>query len=131
MIRCPRFAVAYLSIVFSFVFGGSELSAQLAIPSSWPAETENRLKDIYDRGEFRAPKIQVDWFPDSNGYTLQERDPSSDKTVGVRYDVRTGQRLESKQGDDQQTGRRTLRSPDGKHVLEFRDRELFVRNIET
>ena len=44
------------------------------------------------------------------------------------YDVRTGKRTESKAGEAKQSGRGLLLSPDGRSVLEFQDRNLFVRD---
>ncbi len=88
-------------------------------------ETENRLKTIYERGEFTARNFQVEWLADSSSYTVLEREPITGKMVRTAFDVRTGQRIESRPVDE-------LRfvSPDGKRVLEFQDQELFVRDLE-
>ncbi len=100
--------------------------AQIADDLSWRTMTETRLQAIYDRGEFRVPGLQAKWLPDSSGYTLQERDPQSDKQVTVTYDVQTGERTEPTAARPSERG--ALDSPDGKSVLEFRNEQLFIRD---
>ena len=93
------------------------------------AETESRLKGIYERGEFRPRMFQAEWMPDSSGYTIQERDAKTDKIIRASYDVRTGERTEPKSEEPKQSERGPLLSPDGTRVLEFQERNLFVRNL--
>ena len=93
------------------------------------AETESRLKGIYERGEFRPRMFQAEWMPDSSGYTIQERDAKTDKIIRATYDVRTGERTEPTHEEGKQSERGPLVSPDGTRVLEFQERNLFVRNL--
>lgn len=120
-----------ISIVVFLAIGDCHVQAQTSRDSSWQEETEFRLKAIYERGEFRPQKFQAEWLPDSSGYMVQERDPKTDTMIGAIYDVRTGQRTESKSKEGKQSERRGLVSPDGKRVLEFQDRNLFVRDVES
>lgn len=116
--------------------GVSDLYAQApASNSAWQKQAESRLKAIYDRGEFRPRRFQAKWLADSSGYTVQERNPKTNKPGAVVYDVLTGKRRavpkKSKSDTDKPSKRGSLRSPDGKRVIEFRDRNLFVRDLES
>ena len=75
--------------------GPGNLCAQTPVAMNWQEETQSRLRDVYERGEFRPRQFQAEWLPDSSGYITRERDPESNKPVLVRYDVRTGKRIES------------------------------------
>jgi dipeptidyl-peptidase 4 len=118
----------FSGVLFLSLAGMGVANAQ---ESGWQQETESRLQAIYDRGEFRAAKFQADWLPDSSGYTVQERDPKSNKTIQVRFDVQTGKRIDEKTSSNAQADQDSRRSPDGTRVVEFRDRNLFVRDVAT
>jgi dipeptidyl-peptidase 4 len=120
-----------MSVVVSLAIGVCQAQPQASRDLSWQNETELRLKAIYDRGEFRPQKFQGWWHPDSLGYTVQERDPKTDDWVSASYDVRMGQRIESLSADGKPAEPGPLLSPDGKRVLEFQDRNLFVRDLES
>ncbi len=123
-------AYFYLSVTISLVMGTCPVQAQTS-NDSWQNETESRLKAIYELGEFRPLKLQAEWLPDSSGYIVQERDPKTDTTPKVSYDVRTGDRTESKSVVGKQAAKESLLSPDGKWVLELKDQSLFVRELES
>ena len=118
-----------ISIVIAFAMGVRQVQAQSTLSASWQKETESRLKAIYERGEFRPQKFQAEWLADSSGYTIQERDPKTDKMVRVTYSVRNSERNEAKPEDKKATAKGGLVSPDGKRVLEFQDQNLFVREL--
>ncbi len=120
-----------MSVVVSLAVGVCQAQPQTSRDLSWQNYAELRLKAIYDRGEFRPQKFQAAWHPDSLGYTVQERDPKTDNRVSASYDVRTGQRTESPSADGKPDEPGPLRSPEGKRVLEFEDRNLFVRDLES
>ena len=120
-----------LPCLFFLAIGVCQAIAQPLKVSAWQAETEARLKAIYESGEFRPQAFQTDWLPDSSGYTVQKRDPTSDQMNRTSHDVRTGQQIELKPENEERSGRRSLFSPDGKRVLEFQDRDLFVRDLES
>ncbi len=105
-----------------------EAQTQSIVDASWQDETESRLKGIYERGEFRPRMFQAEWFPDSSGYTVTERDAESDERTRTSYDVRTGERTEQNSEKRKQSERGPLLSPDGKKVLEFQERNLFVKD---
>ncbi|MDA0282008.1 MAG: DPP IV N-terminal domain-containing protein [Planctomycetota bacterium] len=99
--------------------------------SGWQEETESRLRAIYERGEFRGRTFQAEWLPDSSGYTVRELNPETNEPVHMRYDVRTGERTEVKLASKLQIDPERRLSPDGKSIIEFRDRNLFVRDLAT
>lgn len=121
---CGAFAV-------SLTMGTCDLYAQTSHNLSWQKETQSRLQAICDRGEFRPQRFLAEWLPDSSGYTVQERDPKTNKMIGASYNIRTGERTESDPEEKTKADRESLLSPDGRSVLEFRDRNLFVRNVES
>lgn len=120
---------ACISIAVSLAVGICRLPAQSPHDLSWQKEAEVRLHAIYTRGEFRPQKFQPEWLPDSSGYTVEERDPKTDQMIRISYDVRTGKRTDFKAGKGKPSGRVPLLSPDAKSVLEFQDRNIFVRDL--
>lgn len=95
------------------------------------AEAELRIRAIYERREFRVAEFSGTWFPDSSGFWIQERDPKTNKIVAVGYDVRTGMPLRDAVRQDRPEPRQTSVSPDGKWVLETKDRKMFLREVAT
>lgn len=118
-----------MAVAVSLAMGMSHVQAQSPHNTSWQQPAEARLQAIYTRGEFRAQKFQPEWLSDSSGYTVEERDPTTDQPVRRSYDVRTGLRTEAKSGEGVPAGRGPLLSPDGKSVLEFQEKNIFVRDL--
>jgi dipeptidyl-peptidase-4 len=119
---------AGISVAVSLTMGLCRVQAQASRDSSWQKEAETRLQAIYTHGEFRPQKFQPEWLSDSSGYTIEEQSPTADKTIRSSYDVRTGTRTEASVGEGKPSGRGPLFSPDGRSVLEFEDRNIFVRD---
>ena len=99
--------------------------------SDWRAAVEPRIRAIYERGGFWGNRFRAEWLRDSSGYVVQENDPRTARRVRVKYDLRTGQRTEVSEPDTVRSESNRMRSADGKHILEFRDRNLFVRDLST
>ena len=118
-----------MAVVVSLAMGMGHVQAQSPHNTSWQQPAEARLQAIYTRGEFRAQKFQPEWLSDSSGYTVEERDPTTDQLVRRSYDVRAGLRTEAKSGEGVSAGRGPLLSPDGKSVLEFQEKNIFVRDL--
>ena len=118
----------FCGVVFLAVMG---LGHAIAQETGWQQETESRLRAIYERGEFRARKFQAEWLPDSSGYTVRERDPKTNEPIQTRYDVRTGKRTKVKPTSEEQADPERRLAPDGTRVLEFYERNLFVRDVAT
>lgn len=131
MRRNARRVVLCAAVVLMLKTGPGILLAQSSTGAEWRSMAEDRLKAIYERREFRPQRIQAQWFADSSGYTIQERDSKTNRLKPVSYDVATGDQIdESRPKADTSTGNR-MTSPDGNHRLEFQDRNLFVRDLKT
>ncbi|TWU04822.1 Prolyl tripeptidyl peptidase precursor [Stieleria varia] len=111
--------------------GLTDLSAQ-QMPQAWvDGTTLERLKSVYERNEFRADDFEATWLPDSSGYALLQKEPGSGKSTTIYYNVETGKPFDSHPNVEQSPNPRRLISPDGTLKLEFQDRDVFVRNLET
>mgnify|MGYP006132367739 FL=1 len=101
------------------------------MPKSWSdGTTKLRLKSIYEKNEFSAGRFSGKWLADSSGYSLQQRDPKTGKSKLVHYDVVTGNQMDAKPPLQRVNARRRV-SPDGKRQLEFRDGNIFARELST
>ncbi len=123
-----RFITLFLLALLACQF---EVTAALSqqSPKSWTdGTTEKRLKGIFEKGEFGAPRFTGRWWADSTGFSIQRREPKTNKLVFVHFDARTGKRTDAKPPEQKQTTPRLV-SPDGKLKLEFRNRDLFVVNV--
>ena len=57
-----------------------------------PAETENRLKAIYEQGEFRAKSFRARWNSNGSSYVVLENTPERNEQELVSYDASSGDR---------------------------------------
>lgn len=89
-------AFALMALAVCVAMEICDVHAQTSPDSGWQQEANSRLRAIYERGEFRVRRFGAEWLPDSSGYTIQERDPKTEKSVLATYDVRTGKRTEAK-----------------------------------
>ncbi|MHC4874926.1 MAG: S9 family peptidase [Planctomycetota bacterium] len=122
--RCLLAAFAFQSMI-------STTCAQSPEDAAWLKQAVPRLRAIYERGEFGARRFPGEWLPDSSGYTLREKNADSDHEIVVRYDVVTGERTKVDASDQKNSNAGDRVSPDGSQQIEFRDRNLFVRDLET
>ena len=95
------------------------------------AEAQSRIRAIYERREFRAAEFSAEWLPDRSGFTIQERDPETNKMIQVGYEVRAGQPLKKATLEDRPQARQPSVSPDGKWAIEFKDRNMLLRDISS
>ena len=93
------------------------------------AEAEPRIRAIYERREFRAAEVSAEWLPDSSGYRIQERDLKTNEPIQVVYEARTGQPLKDSARKESQKARQPSVSPDGKWILESKDRNLILHDL--
>jgi dipeptidyl-peptidase-4 len=93
------------------------------------AEVEPRIRAIYERREFRHAEFSAEWLPDSSGYRIQERDPKTNQPIQVFYEVGAGQPVKVVAGKDLPKAHPRSVSPDGKWVLETKDRNLLLRDL--
>lgn len=92
----------------------------------WQEGASERLRAIYNRGEFRAPKVKAEWLPDSSGYKLRETDPDTQKPVVALYNIRSGARSIV---DNSKS--KNLLSPNGRHILGTSNRKIFVSDVDS
>ena len=123
-----RMIMLYLNLaVFTAVLGifAVDSSAQV------PAETEARLRAIYEQREFSARSFRGTWFSDSSGYTVSEVDPETNQQVQVRYDVATGKRTVMAQPprEEARSRRSGNTSPDGRLAVYTDQGNLYVRDL--
>ncbi len=130
MTQRPAFTFQYMFLVSIWLTTSPcILHAQRPLAVDWQKEVAARLRAIYERGEFRDEPFDAEWLADGSGYTVRERDPETDRSIVVRYDISSGKRNKLEQ--PLTTDRQRPLSPDGKSVLEIRDRHLFVRDLHS
>ena len=127
MRRPSAIAIALTTFVLCLSSGIIVHAKQPKRDSKWQEKANERLRAIYEKGEFRAGDFRSKWLPDSSGYTVRERDPQTNKSNVWRYDVRSGKRTKAEPSYNQ----RRLHSPDGKKRLERRGRSIIVRVVES
>jgi len=93
-------------------------------------KAEERVRAIYERGEFRARGFRADWLADSSGYTRFEPVPGTKDTVLVKYGTASSRRTVMNSPLDRERKRSTDVSPDGSHRIHFDHGNLFVREVE-
>jgi dipeptidyl-peptidase-4 len=57
-----------------------------------PAEAEERLRAIYERGEFDVRSVRATWLGDGSGYTVLESPTGANEREIVQYDAISGAR---------------------------------------
>ena len=108
---------------------GTDSENRSKAPSAWQAEASKRLKSIYERREFRAPPLRVDWLQDSSGYQIQSRDGTANEPTQLLIDVQTGEPLSSPKPLVDKVDKQSMISPDGKMRLEMKGSNLFLRDL--
>jgi len=94
-------------------------------------QAEQRIRAIYERGEFRDKWFRANWLDDSTGYVVTEMPRGSRQPIEVRYDVADGKRTELNRSATSRRGRPENRSPDGKRVLYSNRGNLYVHYLES
>ncbi|MDA7928471.1 S9 family peptidase [Mariniblastus sp.] len=92
--------------------------------------TENRLKSIYESAEYSPRRFSPEWWSNSEGYSVDERDAQSRKVVKAHYRAQTGARVDSPPVRKVSRARSRI-SPDGSHQIEYIEGNLFVKNRAT
>lgn len=103
------------------------LMAQDTEANAWQADAEDRLKGVFERGEWRAKTFNGEWLDDSSGYIQTRRQENSNAELIMRVDAETGEETPT-------TARRSkprLLSPDGTLIVEFQGVNLVARNVES
>lgn len=100
------------------------LVAQTGSEVAWPSYAEERIKSIYDRGEFRAKVFRPNWLSDSSGFTSDEVDPKSKQTVSWFYDAKTGERRKESNDESSQNSNGSSETPKSSIRIETRGSKL-------
>ncbi len=104
------------------------LYAQSSHRNDWWDSTEQRIRAIYDRGELRGKRFEAEWLPDSSGYVVRERNHDG-RESRVVHDVASGARRELTDAEIRSTQVNSMRSPDGRYVLQYEGRNLYAREV--
>ena len=129
--REKRFVVGVLVGTLAFQSMASIASAQSAVHADWMKWAVPRLKSVYELGEFRPKALGGEWWPDSSGYTLREKDADTGKEIVVRYDAASGERTKESAPELKSPDPDRRVSPDGSQKIEFNDRNLKIRDLAT
>ena len=116
-----------IAMISTGAIGVQTLSAQPERDTSWQQQASQRLRAIYDRGEFRAAEYQAQWLPENSAYKVRQPDPRTRRMQWWRVDVQTGER--SRFESPREPGPNV--SSDGKQRLEADGRSLFLRELES
>jgi len=99
-----------------------------AAENAWQPAAEARLRGIYERGDFRAAPFQPQWLPDSSGFTVEEREPGTEKVTRVTFDARTGEPSTAAKPPPA-AGGDPRRAPQGDREIVHDGRGLAVREV--
>ena len=81
----------FLRVVFLAILAIPTLPPSPASPQV-PANTESRLRSIFEARDFNARSFQAVWLPDGSAYTTLESPPGASHRELIRYDPATGAR---------------------------------------
>lgn len=123
-----RASVLFLTVVICYLCSGALGLAQDEFDSWSTGGIENRLKSIYEKRDYSPRRFSAEWWPNSQGYTVDELDSQTGKRLKTHYDSSTGKRLDVKPPGKRNRSR-TLISADGSRKIEYRNGDLFVRNL--
>lgn len=102
------------------------LMAQDVEANAWQAEAEERLKGVFERGEWRAKTFNGEWLEDSSSYIERRRQADSNAELVIRVDAETGEETAT-------TARQSpprLMSPDSTTIIDFEGNNLVARKVE-
>ena len=109
----------------------SLLPAQSGQRTDWWESTENRVREIYERGELRGNRFRAEWLPDSSGYIVREPSEDGRQPKRVIYDLASGEQRASAEDAHIASPANSMRSPDERYILQYEGRNLNVRELAT
>ncbi len=108
----------------------SRLHAQQNPRVYWWEPTIERIRAIYERGEFRGNRFEGEWLADSSGYVVREHGSGDDAPRRVIYDVTSGKPREPVNAEPEQALSDSSRSSVGRYVLENEGRKLLLKDVK-
>ena len=90
-------------------------------------QAEDRIRAIYERGEFGWRGFRGSWQADGNSYELWERVDGSSESVRVIYDAASGERTTPAPTKKSRGG--GMVAPGGKHTLINQGGTLSIKNV--
>lgn len=117
-------------LLLAFVACASGVYSQELSKRSWEKAAVERLRSIYERGEYRSKRFDGKWLSDSSGYYRTERAGETGEMTTIFLERDSGRHFSPEDQRDRIPKENRDVSPDGQRVLEVRDRQLFVREID-
>ena len=108
-----------------------DLPGQSPEAQPWQVQAMERLKAIYDRGEFRAKNYRPTWLTDSSGFVTQEQGGTAKEPTRWLHDTQTGERRAWKPDGKLPTPRDRHLSPQGTHRLITREGKLLSVHLQS
>lgn len=121
--------VGAASLWFAMVMPGT-LQAQTTPRDDGWESAESRVRAIYERGELRGKRLEAEWLPDSSGYVVRQGGGDDKLQSRFVYDVVSGEPRDPANADQVASPADPLRSPDGRHTLQYEGRNLVVREVD-
>jgi dipeptidyl-peptidase 4 len=127
--RCSILSLCCQTVlIFAFCFVAVAHAQTNSLHSVSP-ETQERIRDIYERNVYQARRIQAEWLADSSGFLARKIDPLTGKPSRRFFEAKTGQSSEATENQLNQQKNASSISPDGNWRIETKHRELGVRHV--
>ena len=97
---------------------------------NWQGKAVERLKAIYERGEFRAKNYRPTWLSDSSGFVTQEQEKNAKEPTRWFYEAKSGKRRAWKPDEKLPGSDDRGLSPQGTHRLATRGAKLLAINLK-
>ena len=97
---------------------------------NWQGKAVERLKAIYERGEFRAKNYRPTWLSDSSGFVTQEQEKNAKEPTRWFYEAKSGKRRAWKPDEKLSGSDDRGLSPQGTHRLATRGAKLLAINLK-
>ncbi len=112
--------------LLSMVVLTDNASGQAAKDLNWQGHAANRLRSIYDQGEFRANNPKPSWLSDSTGFLIEEVDPNTNSQATWFYDAKAGERRPASDNEKAKLPRAANPAANDEYDLETRQGNLLA-----
>ncbi len=108
-----------------------DLPSQTTEGLNWQNKAVERLKAIYDRGEFRAKTYRPTWMSDSSGFVIEEQAKNTKDKIYWFHDAKSGARRVWKPDEKLPNSDDWRLSPQGTHRLVLQGAKLLAVDLKT